>query len=149
RLGGRGLPATAAGPHPGLSVAAPEGWRDNDRALEQGRRRRGGVRAVTRGRNRLMPTVALATRGCRPNQVDTQALQAALEARRSRPALDAESDDVVVVNACTVTARAEASDRQMIRRLARAHPAARLVVTGCWAQTDPERVAALSEVDLV
>lgn len=57
--------------------------------------------------------------------------------------------DVVVVNTCTVTARAEASDRQTIRRLARAHPGARLVVTGCWAQTDPEKVAALRGVDLV
>jgi threonylcarbamoyladenosine tRNA methylthiotransferase MtaB len=55
----------------------------------------------------------------------------------------------VVVNTCTVTARAEASDRQAIRRLARAHPAARVVVTGCWAQTDPQTVGALPGVDLV
>jgi threonylcarbamoyladenosine tRNA methylthiotransferase MtaB len=96
-----------------------------------------------------MPTVAFATLGCRLNQVDTQFLQGALEARGFRaPRID-EAADVVVVNTCTVTARAEASDRQTIRRLARAHPGARLVVTGCWAQTDPESVAALRGVDLV
>jgi threonylcarbamoyladenosine tRNA methylthiotransferase MtaB len=96
-----------------------------------------------------MPTVALATLGCRLNQVDTQALQGALEASGFRASDGGEMADVVVVNTCTVTARAEASDRQLIRRLARAHPGARVVVTGCWAQTDPERVGALRGVDLV
>lgn len=96
-----------------------------------------------------MPTVAFATLGCRLNQGDTQGLQGALEERGYRAADGAEPPDVVVVNTCTVTARAEASDRQMIRRFARAHPQARLVVTGCWAQTDPEAVARLPGVDLV
>jgi threonylcarbamoyladenosine tRNA methylthiotransferase MtaB len=96
-----------------------------------------------------MPTVAFATLGCRLNQVDTHSLQGALEARGFRAPRADEAVDVVVVNTCTVTARAEASDRQAIRRLARAHPGARLVVTGCWAQTDPESVADLRGVDLV
>jgi len=96
-----------------------------------------------------MPTVALATLGCRLNQVDTQSIQGALEARGIRSASDGETADVVIVNTCTVTARAEASDRQVIRRLGRIHPGARVVVTGCWAQTDPELVAALPGVDLV
>jgi threonylcarbamoyladenosine tRNA methylthiotransferase MtaB len=96
-----------------------------------------------------MPTVAFATLGCRLNQVDTSSLQGALEVNGFRTASDSESADVVIVNTCTVTARAEASDRQAIRRLARAHPTARLVVTGCWAQTDPQSVAALPGVDLV
>src|SRR2546426_6308830 len=56
---------------------------------------------------------------------------------------------MVVVNTCTVTARAEFSDRQAIRRAARVSPRARLVVTGCWAQTRPDDVARLGEVDLV
>jgi threonylcarbamoyladenosine tRNA methylthiotransferase MtaB len=96
-----------------------------------------------------MPTIAFATLGCRLNQVDTQSLQGALEARGFRAVGSGEGADVVVVNTCTVTARAEASDRQAIRRLARVHPRARVVVTGCWAQTDPENVAALPGVDLV
>jgi threonylcarbamoyladenosine tRNA methylthiotransferase MtaB len=96
-----------------------------------------------------MPTVAFATLGCRLNQVDTQSVQGALETRGFRTAGSGEAADVVVINTCTVTARAEASDRQAIRRLARAHPGARVVVTGCWAQTDPQIVAALPGVDLV
>src|SRR5205814_7567531 len=57
--------------------------------------------------------------------------------------------DVVIVNTCTVTARAEFSDRQAIRRARRANPAARVVVTGCWAQTSPDEVARVGGVDLI
>jgi len=53
-----------------------------------------------------------------------------------------------VVNTCTVTGRADLSDRQIIRRIARENPEAYLVVTGCLAQTDPE-AAAIAGVDLV
>ncbi len=76
-------------------------------------------------------------------------MQVLLEARgfRAVPA-DCEAD-VVVINTCTVTARAELSDRQAIRRAGRVSPGARVVVTGCWAQTSPAAVAALGGVDLV
>jgi threonylcarbamoyladenosine tRNA methylthiotransferase MtaB len=93
--------------------------------------------------------VSFATLGCRLNQVDSQQLQTLLEARGFRTVDFDEPADVVVVNTCTVTARAEFSDRQMIRRVARVSPGAKLVVTGCWAQTSPDEVAAMSEVDLV
>ncbi|MGH7350569.1 MAG: tRNA (N(6)-L-threonylcarbamoyladenosine(37)-C(2))-methylthiotransferase MtaB, partial [Candidatus Rokuibacteriota bacterium] len=53
------------------------------------------------------------------------------------------------VNTCTVTGRADLSDRQLIRRIARENPDAYLVVTGCYAQTDPEAAAAIAGVDLV
>ena len=56
--------------------------------------------------------------------------------------------DVVVVNSCTVTGRADVSNRQMIRR-ARRRGGPRVVVTGCWAQTDPDAVAAMRDVDAV
>jgi len=94
-------------------------------------------------------TVAFATLGCRVNQVDSQEMQAALEARGFRAVPFSEPADVVVVNTCTVTARAEFSDRQAIRRARRANPAARVVVTGCWAQTSPAEVARVGGVDLV
>ena len=95
------------------------------------------------------PTVAIATLGCRLNQVDSQDLAARLEHRGFRTVPFETPADVVVVNTCTVTGRADASDRQMIRRAARAHPRAQVVVTGCWAQTDPAAVATLREVDAV
>lgn len=102
------------------------------------------------------PTVAFATLGCRLNQVDSRELQGTLEARgfRTVPFGEAadvvrEAADVVIVNTCTVTARADFSDRQMIRRASRIHPDARIVVTGCWAQTSPEAVTDVRGVDLV
>ena len=94
-------------------------------------------------------TVSFATLGCRLNQVDTQQLQTLLEARGFKTVAFDEPADVVVVNTCTVTARAEFSDRQMIRRAARVSPRGKLVVTGCWAQTSPGDVAGMEEVDLV
>jgi threonylcarbamoyladenosine tRNA methylthiotransferase MtaB len=95
------------------------------------------------------PTIAFTTLGCRLNQVDTHQLQTALEARGFRTVAAESGADVVVVNTCTVTARAELSDRQAIRRAGRSGPDTRVVVTGCWAQTDPAAVAALGGVDLV
>jgi threonylcarbamoyladenosine tRNA methylthiotransferase MtaB len=95
------------------------------------------------------PTVAFATLGCRLNQVDTQELQGTLEARGYRTLPSPEGADVVIVNTCTVTARADFSDRQAIRRAGRLNPHARIVVTGCWAQVDPEAVAGVAGVDLV
>jgi threonylcarbamoyladenosine tRNA methylthiotransferase MtaB len=95
------------------------------------------------------PTVAFATLGCRLNQVDSQELQGTLEARGFRTLSSAETADVVIVNTCTVTARADFSDRQAIRRAGRINPAARIVVTGCWAQTSPADVARVRGVDMV
>jgi threonylcarbamoyladenosine tRNA methylthiotransferase MtaB len=96
-----------------------------------------------------MTRVAFATLGCRVNQVDTREIQGRLEARGCETVPFDAPADVVVVNTCTVTSRADFSDRQLIRRAIRANPSARIVVTGCWAQTDPTAVAAIPGVDLV
>ncbi|MEO1001101.1 MAG: tRNA (N(6)-L-threonylcarbamoyladenosine(37)-C(2))-methylthiotransferase MtaB, partial [Pseudomonadota bacterium] len=58
-------------------------------------------------------------------------------------------ENAVIVNTCAVTAEAVRQARQRIRRLRRDHPEARLIVTGCAAQTEPETFAAMPEVDLV
>src|SRR5207247_9743507 len=103
-------------------------------------------RAVSCGRVARRPpvaepgarTVSFATLGCRLNQVDTQQIQAALEARGFRTVAFDEPADVVVVNTWTVTASAEFSDRQMIRRGARVCGGAMHGVTGRWAKTSQE-----------
>jgi threonylcarbamoyladenosine tRNA methylthiotransferase MtaB len=94
-------------------------------------------------------TISFVTLGCRLNQVDTHQMQARLEAHGFRTVDAAGAADVVVVNTCAVTARAEVSDRQAIRRARRGSPESRIVVTGCWAQISPAAVAGLGGVDLV
>jgi threonylcarbamoyladenosine tRNA methylthiotransferase MtaB len=81
------------------------------------------------------------TFGCRLNAYETEAMKGLAEAAGVR--------DAVVVNSCAVTAEAVRQARQQIRRLRRANPEARLVVTGCAAQTEAAAFAAMPEVDLV
>ena len=82
-----------------------------------------------------------ATMGCRLNAYETEAMKD-LAAR-------AGVGDAVVVNTCAVTAEAVRKARQEIRRLRRENPNARLIVTGCAAQTEPDTFAAMDEVDVV
>ncbi|MFQ5520758.1 MAG: tRNA (N(6)-L-threonylcarbamoyladenosine(37)-C(2))-methylthiotransferase MtaB, partial [Candidatus Methylomirabilia bacterium] len=94
-------------------------------------------------------TVAFATLGCKLNQVETQEIRGLLEARGLRTVPFDEPAQVYVVNTCTVTGRADFSDRQMIRRAVARNPEALVVVTGCYAQTDPGAIAALRGVDII
>jgi threonylcarbamoyladenosine tRNA methylthiotransferase MtaB len=95
------------------------------------------------------PTIAFATLGCRLNQVESQEMRALVEQAGYRPVDPGEPAQVYVVNTCTVTGRADFSDRQAIRRITRANPSALVVVTGCLAQTNPEALARMPGVDLV
>ena len=93
--------------------------------------------------------IAFATVGCRLNQFETDALRGhAHGAAWEVVPFDAEAD-VYVINSCTVTAEADADSRQLARRAVRRNPAALIVVAGCYAQADPETVAAIPGVDLV
>jgi threonylcarbamoyladenosine tRNA methylthiotransferase MtaB len=93
--------------------------------------------------------VAFATLGCRLNQSDTSEVQALLEAEGFRTVPFETPAEVYVINTCTVTARADYSDRQTIRRAIARNPDAVVVVTGCYAQTNPQAVAGIPGVDLV
>jgi threonylcarbamoyladenosine tRNA methylthiotransferase MtaB len=92
--------------------------------------------------------VAVATFGCKLNQWDTQNMLRLLAGRCDIVDFSAEAD-VYVVNTCTVTAGSDAQARQLVRRTARAHPGARLVVTGCYAQRAREELLAIEGVDEV
>ena len=81
------------------------------------------------------------TFGCRLNAYETEAMKGL--------AAEAGLDGAVVVNTCAVTAEAVRQARQRIRRLRKDNPDARLIVTGCAAQTEPGTFAAMPEVDLV
>ena len=86
-------------------------------------------------------SIDVLTFGCRLNAYESNAIRHHAQA--------AGLDDIVVVNTCAVTAEAVRQARQTIRAHARARPGARLIVTGCAAQTDPASFAAMPEVDRV
>lgn len=88
---------------------------------------------------------SIVTFGCRVNQADSLQLEEDLIARGGWPA-PAEQADLVIVNTCSVTAAADQGARQVIRRIARQNPGARIVVTGCYATRRSDEVAALPGV---
>ncbi len=96
-----------------------------------------------------MPLVALHTFGCKINQYETQGMGEALVRAGYALAREGEGADLHVVNTCTVTESADAQCRQLVRRIVRENPEARVVVTGCYAQRDPEAVARIPGVALV
>ncbi|WP_300399093.1 tRNA (N(6)-L-threonylcarbamoyladenosine(37)-C(2))-methylthiotransferase MtaB [uncultured Sphingobium sp.] len=79
------------------------------------------------------------TMGCRLNIAESEAIRQ----------MAADQDDLIVVNSCAVTAEAVRQTRQAIRRARRERPDARILVTGCAAQTEPQTFAAMAEVDAV
>jgi threonylcarbamoyladenosine tRNA methylthiotransferase MtaB len=85
------------------------------------------------------------TFGCRVNQADSLGFEEELRASGACAA-PPEQADLIVVNTCSVTASADQGARQAIRRVARANPAARIVVTGCYATRRPDEVRELSNV---
>lgn len=94
-------------------------------------------------------TVALTTLGCKVNQYDSAAMATFLTAQGCRVVPFDSGADVYVVNTCTVTDRADAESRRLARRARRANPAARVIVTGCYAQTSPQQAVAVDGVDYV
>ena len=88
-----------------------------------------------------MSAPVFSTMGCRLNAYETEAMKELAE--------HAGLQNAVVVNTCAVTAEAVRKARQDIRKLRKAHPEARLIVTGCAAQTEPETFNAMPEVDVV
>jgi threonylcarbamoyladenosine tRNA methylthiotransferase MtaB len=84
--------------------------------------------------------------GCRAARADGEALAGNLRAMSEVEPLAA---DVVIVNTCSVTAEADRAARAFIRRTHRRSPAAKIVVTGCYAQRAPEELAAMAGVAAV
>ncbi|MFK7939353.1 MAG: tRNA (N(6)-L-threonylcarbamoyladenosine(37)-C(2))-methylthiotransferase MtaB [Roseovarius sp.] len=81
------------------------------------------------------------TLGCRLNAYETEAMKELSQM--------AGLDNAVVINTCAVTAEAVRKARQEIRKLRRENPHARLIVTGCAAQTEPQTFQAMDEVDAI
>ena len=89
------------------------------------------------------------TLGCKLNFAETSTLGQQLKEAGVRTVRKGEVADICVVNTCSVTEVADRKCRQAIHRLVKNHPGAFVVVTGCYAQLKPERIADIEGVDLV
>src|SRR5579863_926778 len=96
-----------------------------------------------------MTTFSIQNFGCRATDADAAALRGGLLAQGLTLTREHARADVVVLNTCTVTAAADSQARDAIRKIHRANPSARIVVTGCYAQRAPEEIAALAGVSWV
>jgi threonylcarbamoyladenosine tRNA methylthiotransferase MtaB len=89
------------------------------------------------------------TLGCKLNFSETSTFGKMLSEMGVVTAKKGEQADICLINTCSVTEVADRKCRQAIHRLVREHPGAFVVVTGCYAQLEPERIAKIDGVDLV
>ncbi len=89
------------------------------------------------------------TLGCKLNFSETATIERKLQEAGIRTARRGESADICIINSCAVTQEAEKKCRQAIHKLVRKHPGAYIVVTGCYAQLSPQKIAQETGVDVV
>ncbi|MBE0436868.1 MAG: tRNA (N(6)-L-threonylcarbamoyladenosine(37)-C(2))-methylthiotransferase MtaB [Methylomicrobium sp.] len=93
--------------------------------------------------------VHLKTLGCRLNEAELETWAQAFQQKGHRITRQAENANLIVINSCAVTQDAARKSRQLIRRIHRTNPAAKLVVSGCYATLNREEAEQLMGVDLV
>lgn len=92
----------------------------------------------------------IATLGCRTNQYESQGYADQLRQMGYLAANDGEEADLCIINTCTVTEGADSSSRHEVRSLLRSHPNAKVVVTGCMAESAPDLLLQMgSQVQIV
>ncbi len=106
-----------------------------------------GTRSLAEGG--LSKKVSIVTFGCKVNQADSRELAERYISEGYEVVSATESADVCVVNTCTVTAKADFQCRQMLRRLKKANPKAKIIAVGCYANVAAEELRKMSEVDEV
>ena len=89
----------------------------------------------------IFPTPKLSTLGCRLNAYETEAMRELV--------ISSGLSDAVIINTCAVTAEAVRKSKQEVRKLRKENPSAKVIVTGCAAQIDPNSFASMVEVDFV
>ena len=93
--------------------------------------------------------IRFVTLGCKLNFAESSAIGKALLQRGHTRAKQGEEADICVINTCSVTDNADHKDRQTIHRIHRQNPNAIIIVTGCYAQLQPEQIAKIEGVDYV
>ena len=85
-------------------------------------------------------TVSICTLGCRVNQYESDAIAEELECLGADVVPFGEKCDLVIVNTCSVTAESDRKSRQMVRRIKKINPDAKIIVTGCSLQIFPDEI---------
>ncbi len=97
----------------------------------------------------MSQSLSIVTLGCKTNQFESAAMAEQLQ-QAGYLQVDFEAGaDLVLINTCTVTAATDSQSRNLIRRARRLNPGARIIVTGCYAQIDPQSLSGLPGVSLV
>jgi len=96
-----------------------------------------------------MPKFTITTLGCKVNQYESDVIAKQLKSADWLPVPENEPSEICIINTCTVTRKASMQSRQAVRRAIRANPEARIVVTGCYAQTEPGAVGKIKGVDYI
>ena len=97
-----------------------------------------------------MPRIAFSTLGCKINQFDTAAMQSSvMNGDDFRIVSFNDEADIYVINTCTVTNKSDSESRRIVRRALKKNRNARIVVTGCYAQTNPREIAKIPGVSIV
>jgi len=94
-----------------------------------------------------MRKYTIITLGCKVNQSESDILERFLSQSGWIPALKDDTADICIINTCTVTAKASMQSRQAARKAIRLHPGARILVTGCYAQTEPEALRKIAGIN--
>lgn len=99
--------------------------------------------------NKATKKISFQTVGCRLNQYETERMAADLAVFGFERAAHGQAADLYIINSCTVTHRADKDSRYLVRRAKRENPDSRVVLVGCYVETDPTGIAELDGVDLV
>jgi threonylcarbamoyladenosine tRNA methylthiotransferase MtaB len=96
-----------------------------------------------------MPKFKISTLGCKVNQSESQAIAGQLQSGDWLPAGNSDATEITIINTCTVTQKAAMQSRQAVRQAIRANPNSRIVVTGCYAQIEPEALEKIGGVHYI
>lgn len=89
---------------------------------------------------------AITTLGCKVNQYESAAIAQQLKNVGNHQVYDKQTADLCIINTCTVTQKAAMQSRQAVRQAIRTNPGARIIVTGCYAQTEPDAITTIEGV---
>ncbi|MCG8635204.1 MAG: tRNA (N(6)-L-threonylcarbamoyladenosine(37)-C(2))-methylthiotransferase MtaB [Desulfobacterales bacterium] len=92
-------------------------------------------------------TFYIQTLGCKVNQYESDGIASGLEDSGLIRGETRQGADICIINTCAVTSKAGMQSRQAIRKLIRENPDAEIVVTGCHAQTDPDQIRQIPDID--